>query len=156
MKIFGIILSVLYLTIFISLYILEMIYINKRKYYQSLKVYLLRFVMGLSIIFIGPLFTYLLIKSYSLEIEKFKYYFLIIIIIIPYIYDFVKIIKIKNSIMELKEIYKDDEMMKDKYEIENIEYMYEGKSSIYIFLVFSIIIYLMIYMFYYSFVEIIF
>ena len=95
MKIFGILLAIFYILIFITLYVLAILSLRKRKYYLSVKLYLIRFFYEILFIFIGYIPLYLITKE-NMYFDV-KGVFLVVLIFIPYIYDFIYLNKISNK-----------------------------------------------------------
>lgn len=149
MKIFGILLAIFYILIFITLYVLAILSLRKRKYYLSVKLYLIRFFYEILFIFIGYIPLYLITKE-NMYFDV-KGVFLVVLIFIPYIYDFIYLNKISKSI----EIYKD--MDKDsleyievcnKFHVDKIDMWFKGKGGLYSLCVGSIILYLVLFVFF--------
>ena len=156
MKALGVIIAILFIILYIFLFVFGIIKLKKKKYWQALKMYLFRYVFSLSLIFIGFLPLYLMTKDASFSIYNLRLPYLMLLLFIPYIYDFIFLKKIKESL----DLFKDYDKEKEEYleldkenGITKIEIWFTGKFTIYWMCFLSIMLYFLVYLFIYSYVE---
>jgi len=155
MKVFGVILAIIMMLVYIALYVLGIILLKKRKHWTALKVYLYRYVYSILFIFIG----FLPIKLMTGEDISFDIAlpWLMIFLMIPYVYDFIFLKNIKESITPYLELDKESDeydALNKSYHIESINGWFEGsKSNIYTMCFFSALFYAVVYLFFYGFIE---
>ncbi len=157
MIIFGIILAIIYILIFIILYAFGVVSLKKKKYYLSVKLYYIRFFYEILFIFIGYLPLYLITKEDMYFDVKCVY--LIVLIAIPYIYDFVYLSIINKSILPYKDLDIDSKEYEDACKalhIDKIDESFKGKGGLYSLAVGSIVLYLVLFVFFDAYIVAIF
>lgn len=155
MKAFGLILAIAIILLYLVLYVLGILFMKKHKYWTALKIYLYRYFYQILLIFIGTIPIKLMINE-SLTFDL-KLPWLMIILLVPYVYDFIFLKNIKESIMPYLELDKESDnyqRLNETYHIDSINTWYTGsKSNIYTMCFFSFILYLVTYLFFYGYID---
>ena len=155
MKAFGLILAIAIILLYLVLYVLGILFMKKHKYWTALKIYLYRYFYQILLIFIGTIPIKLMINE-SLTFNL-KLPWLMIILLVPYVYDFIFLKNIKESIMPYLELDKESDnyqRLNETYHIDSINTWFTGsKSNIYTMCFFSFILYLVTYLFFYGYID---
>jgi len=155
MKAFGLILAIAIILLYLVLYVLGILFMKKHKYWTALKIYLYRYFYQILLIFIGTIPIKLMINE-SLSFDL-KLPWLMIILLVPYVYDFIFLKNIKESIMPYLELDKESDnyqRLNETYHIDSINTWFTGsKSNIYTMCFFSFILYLVTYLFFYGYID---
>lgn len=155
MKAFGLILAIAIILLYLVLYVLGILFMKKHKYWMALKIYLYRYFYQILLIFIGTIPIKLMINE-SLTFDL-KLPWLMIILLVPYVYDFIFLKNIKESIMPYLELDKESDnyqSLNKTYHIDSINTWFTGsKSNIYTMCFFSFILYLVTYLFFYGYID---
>ena len=155
MKAFGLILAIAIILLYLVLYVLGILFMKKHKYWTALKIYLYRYFYQILLIFIGTIPIKLMINE-SLTFDL-KLPWLMIILLVPYVYDFIFLKNIKESIMPYLELDKESDnyqRLNETYHIDSINTWFTGsKSNIYTMCFFSFILYLVTYLFFYGYID---
>ena len=155
MKAFGLILAMAIILLYLVLYVLGILFMKKHKYWTALKIYLYRYFYQILLIFIGTIPIKLMINE-SLTFDL-KLPWLMIILLVPYVYDFIFLKNIKESIMPYLELDKESDnyqSLNETYHIDSINTWFTGsKSNIYTMCFFSFILYLVTYLFFYGYID---
>ena len=155
MKAFGLILAIAIILLYLVLYVLGILFMKKHKYWTALKIYLYRYFYQILLIFIGTIPIKLMINE-SLTFDL-KLPWLMIILLVPYVYDFIFLKNIKESIMPYLEFDKESDnyqRLNETYHIDSINTWFTGsKSNIYTMCFFSFILYLVTYLFFYGYID---
>ena len=155
MKAFGLILAIAIILLYLVLYALGILFMKKHKYWTALKIYLYRYFYQILLIFIGTIPIKLMINE-SLAFDL-KLPWLMIILLVPYVYDFIFLKNIKESIMPYLELDKESDnfqRLNETYHIDSINTWFTGsKSNIYTMCFFSFILYLVTYLFFYGYID---
>ncbi len=155
MKAFGLILAIAIILLYLVLYVLGILFMKKHKYWTALKIYLYRYFYQILLIFIGTIPIKLMINE-SLSFDL-KLPWLMIILLVPYVYDFIFLKNIKESIMPYLELDKESDnyqKLNETYHIDSINTWFTGsKSNIYTMCFFSFILYLVTYLFFYGYID---
>ena len=155
MKAFGLILAMAIILLYLVLYVLGILFMKKHKYWTALKIYLYRYFYQILLIFIGTIPIKLMINE-SLTFDL-KLPWLMIILLVPYVYDFIFLKNIKESIMPYLELDKESDnyqKLNETYHIDSINTWFTGsKSNIYTMCFFSFILYLVTYLFFYGYID---
>jgi len=155
MKAFGLILAMAIILLYLVLYVLGILFMKKHKYWTALKIYLYRYFYQILLIFIGTIPIKLMINE-SLTFDL-KLPWLMIILLVPYVYDFIFLKNIKESIMPYLELDKESDnyqRLNETYHIDSINTWFTGsKSNIYTMCFFSFILYLVTYLFFYGYID---
>lgn len=155
MKAFGLILAIAIILLYLVLYVLGILFMKKHKYWTALKIYLYRYFYQILLIFIGTIPIKLMINE-SLSFDL-KLLWLMIILLVPYVYDFIFLKNIKESIMPYLELDKESDnyqKLNETYHIDSINTWFTGsKSNIYTMCFFSFILYLVTYLFFYGYID---
>jgi hypothetical protein len=155
MKAFGLILAIAIILLYLVLYVLGILFMKKHKYWTALKIYLYRYFYQILLIFIGTIPIKLMINE-SLTFDL-KLPWLMIILLVPYVYDFIFLKNIKESIMPYLELDKESDnyqSLNETYHIDSINTWFTGsKSNIYTMCFFSFILYLVTYLFFYGYID---
>ncbi len=156
MKALGVIIAILFVILYVFLFVFGIIKLKKREHWKALKMYLFRYVFSLSLIFIGFLPLYLMTKDASFSINNLRLPGFMALLFIPYIYDFFFLKKIKESIEPYKDFNREKEeylALDKEHGITKIEIWFTGKFTIYWMCFLSIMLYFLVYLFIYSYVE---
>ena len=155
MKAFGLILAIAIILLYLVLYVLGILFMKKHKYWTALKIYLYRYFYQILLIFIGTIPIKLMINE-SLSFDL-KLPWLMIFLLVPYVYDFIFLKNIKESIMPYLELDKESDnyqKLNETYHIDSINTWFTGsKSNIYTMCFFSFILYLVTYLFFYGYID---
>lgn len=155
MKAFGLILAIAIILLYLVLYVLGILFMKKHKDWMALKIYLYRYFYQILLIFIGTIPIKLMINE-SLTFDL-KLPWLMIILLVPYVYDFIFLKNIKESIMPYLELDKESDnyqRLNETYHIDSINTWFTGsKSNIYTMCFFSFILYLVTYLFFYGYID---
>ncbi len=157
MKIFGILLSIIYILIFVLLYAFGIISLKNKKYYLAVKLYFIRFFYEILFIFIGYIPLYLITKEDMYFDVKCVY--LIVLIAIPYVYDFIYLNIINKAIIPYKDLDIDSKEYQDaclNMHVDKIHDCFKGKGGLFSLAIGSIVLYLVLFVFFDAYIVAIF